>query len=35
MGAAIARGHEQEAHGLVRRAQSVASDLGIALDGRP
>jgi DNA-binding SARP family transcriptional activator len=31
MAAGIARGHEQEAHGLVRRAESVATELGIAL----
>jgi predicted ATPase len=34
MAAGIARGHEQRAHGLVRRAESVAAELGIALAPR-
>ena len=34
MAAGTAHGHEQEAHGLIRRAESVAAELGIALDPR-
>lgn len=34
MAAGIARGQEQEAYGLIRRAESVAAELGIALDAR-
>jgi hypothetical protein len=34
MSAGIARGQQQQAHGLIRRAESVAAELGIAIDAR-